>query len=94
MNILAPWKGSNAKLMRGKGHLFFTVMLFNPQKSIKGRKDLSFFSTKKNPALRGEDEGQMIPAARESVIYSSIASLSGRWLVGNGAQERRSMVQS
>lgn len=34
---------------------------------------LSFFSTKKNPAPAGEEEGLMIPATRELLMYSSMA---------------------
>ena len=53
--------------MRGNGYLFFIVMLFKPQKWIQGLRDLSF-STKKNPAPRGEEEGRMIPECSESVM--------------------------
>ena len=27
----APWRGTKAELMRGKGYLFFTVMSFRPR---------------------------------------------------------------
>ena len=77
MKVVPPWSGSNAELMRGNGYLFLTVMLFNPQKSIQGLKVLSFFATKKNPAPRGEEEGQMIPEFRESVMYVSMLSHFG-----------------
>ncbi len=43
---------------------------------MQGRRDPSFFFTKKNPAPAGEEEGRMILAARESEIYFSMASLS------------------
>lgn len=39
---------------------------------------LSFFSTKKNPAPSGDEDGQIIPAAMESEMYFSMAPLSGR----------------
>ena len=44
---------------------------------MQGRRVLSFFSTKKAPVPPGEDEGRMIPAANESFMYWSIASLLG-----------------
>ncbi len=44
---------------------------------MQGRREPSFFPTKKNPAPAGEEEGRMSPAARESEIYFSMASLSG-----------------
>ncbi len=44
---------------------------------MQGRRDPSFFPTKKNPAPAGEEEGRMNLDARESEIYFSIASLSG-----------------
>ncbi len=44
---------------------------------MQGRSEPSFFPTKKNPAPAGEEEGRMSPAARESEIYFSMASLSG-----------------
>lgn len=40
---------------------------------MQGRRDLFFFSTKKNPAPAGEEEGRIIPAASESRMYSSMA---------------------
>lgn len=52
--ISAPWSNSNADAKRGRGYLFLTVILFRPRKSMKGRRVLSFFSTKKNPAPRGD----------------------------------------
>lgn len=39
---------------------------------MHGWTDLSF-STKKNPAPRGEEDGQIIPAARDSTMYRFIA---------------------
>ena len=36
-----------------------------------------FLPTKKKPAPAGEEEGQMIPAARDSPRYFSMASVSG-----------------
>ena len=42
---------------------------------MQGLRVLSFFPTKKNPAPAGDDDRQMIPAARDSARYFSIASL-------------------
>ena len=64
--------------MRGREYLFFTVMSFSPRKSIQGRRVESFFLTKKKTAPRGDDEGRMRPEAKESWMYVSIASFSGR----------------
>lgn len=36
------------------------------------------FPQKKNPALNGEEDGWMIPAGRESLMYLYIVSRSGR----------------
>lgn len=33
--------------------------------------------TKKNPALKGEEEGRIIPVARDSIIHDSMASSLG-----------------
>ncbi len=44
---------------------------------MQGRRDPSFFPTKKNPAPAGEEEGRMNPVARESEMYFSMAPLSG-----------------
>ena len=60
---------------------------------MQGRRDLSFFPTKKNPAPAGNDDGRLIPAAKESLIYLSIALVSGadreknRLLEGGSARE-------
>jgi hypothetical protein len=85
--------------MRGRAYLFLIVMLLSPLKSMHGRRDLSFLETKKNPAPTGEEEGLMMPAERDSLMYFSMASLSGRdklyrRLLGKGAPGRRSMGQS
>lgn len=68
---------SKAEVMSGSGYLFFTVMSFRPWKSMHGRSDPSFSPTKKKPAATGDDEGLMIPVARESWMYLSIAKSSG-----------------
>ena len=93
----APWRGTKAELMRGKGYLFFTVMLFRPRSSIQGHSERSFLLTKKNPAPTGDEDGRMIPAARDSPIYSSMDSRSGqerlnRQLLGRGDPGRRSIA--
>lgn len=64
---------------------------------MHGRKDLSIF-TKKNPAPRGEQDGQIIPTTRDSVIYCSMASPSGHdtlysRLEGRDAPVNKSMAQ-
>ncbi len=56
-----------AEDINGRGYRFFTV---------QGRKEPSFFSTK-NPAPLGDEEERMRPAANDSWIYLSMASLSG-----------------
>ncbi len=74
----AKSRGAKAELIKGRGYLFLIAMLFRPQKSIHGFKVPSFLLTKKKTAPTGEEEGRMIPAARESWMYFSIASCSGR----------------
>lgn len=44
---------------------------------MQERSDLSFFSTKKNPAPAGDEEGQMMPAANKLLMYFSMALVSG-----------------
>lgn len=65
---------------------------------MHGLKVLSL-ATKKKPAPTGEEDGQIRPAANESWIYFSIASLSGQdklysRLAGRGAPGSKSIVQS
>ncbi len=67
MKIRAPCISSGAKDINGRVYRFFTV---------QGRKEPSFFSTK-NPAPLGDEEERMRPAAIDSWIYLSMASLSG-----------------
>lgn len=74
-------------------------MSLRPRKSIHGRSDPSFLPTKKNPAATGEDDGRIIPAASDSLMYFSIATCSGldmlyNRLEGKGAPGRRSIAQS
>lgn len=52
----------------GNGYFVLTIMLLRPQKLIQGWRDLFFFSTKKDSAPTGEEDGWIIPAIRESVI--------------------------
>lgn len=75
--ITESCKGQKAESINGRGYLFFTVMSFSRLSSIQGHKDLSFLSTKKNPALTGKEEGRMRPAAREPWMYFSMPSYSG-----------------
>ncbi len=77
MKMVAPWGSSEADVRSGDGYLFLTVMLLRPLKSMHLCSDLSFFSTKTKPAPSGEEDGRIIPAARDSEIYFSIASHSG-----------------
>ena len=44
---------------------------------MQGRRDLSFLPTNKKPAPADDEEGQMIPAAKEDRMYSSLACRSG-----------------
>lgn len=46
-------------------------------KVIQGLKVKSFFDTKKKTSPIGEEEGQIIPAAKESLMYTSMGSRSG-----------------
>lgn len=48
----------------GVVRFFFPVILFMLWKSMQRRSVSSFFLMKKNPALRGDDDGRIIPAAR------------------------------
>lgn len=77
VNTVAPLRGAKAELMSGMGYLCFTVILLSPQSSMHSLSDPSYLSTKKEPAPTGEAEGLIIPAARESWMYLSIASCSG-----------------
>ncbi len=66
---------------------------------MQGRREPSFFFTKKNPAPAGEEEGRMRPAFKDSLIYLSMASLSGpdreyKRPLGGEVPGRRSMAQS
>ena len=63
------------------------VMSFRGLWSIQGRRDPSFFPTKKNPAPAGEDEGCIKAASNEVVMRSFMAFFSGpemeyRWPLG------------
>ena len=74
-------------------------MSFKPLKSMHGVRDASFLHTKKNPAPRGEEEGHMMPAASELVMYSSVVARSGREMLYRWLQRRvdpgsRSIAQS
>lgn len=84
--------GLKAELRRGRGYMFFSVMLFRP---IQGLRDLSFFG-RSGSRPRGVEEGRMMPAERESLIYFSMASLSVSYnrLDGRVAPVNRLMVQS
>lgn len=67
----APCSESKVAKIRGKGHLLLIVMLYRPRDSVHGCRVLSFFSTKKNPAPNGEDEGRIMPATNKLQIYIS-----------------------
>ena len=65
---------------------------------MQGRRVLSSFSTKA-PIPIGEEKGRMIPAAKESWMYYSIASLSGaereyRCPLGGNVPGNKSIAQS
>lgn len=66
--MVAVWRGSEAEFGRGRGYVFLMVMLFSLLKSMHGHKVPSFFATKKSPVPRGEEEGRIMPATRESLI--------------------------
>lgn len=60
---------------------------------------MSFLATKKKPAPRGDEDGWIMPAARDSLMYFPMASLSGRerlynLLEGKDDPGRRSTAQS
>ena len=66
---------------------------------MQGLRDPSFFPTKKNPAPAGDEEERMIPAARDSLRYFSMTSVSGldrenRRPLGGEVPDLRSMAQS
>lgn len=66
---------------------------------MQGRRVLSLLSTKKNPAPAGEEDGRMMPAASELLMYSSMALVSGAdreksLPLGGDEPGRRSMAQS
>lgn len=88
VNMVAPCSNLDAEDSRDKGYLFLRVILFRSQKSLQGRRVLSFFSTKKKPASTGDVEGRMIkePLLGLDRQYSQ--------LVARGAPGNRSMLQS
>lgn len=53
VNMVAPCSNLDAEDSRDKGYLFLRVILFRSQKSLQGRRVLSFFSTKKKPTSTG-----------------------------------------
>lgn len=59
---------------------------------MQGRSVLSFLSTKKNPAPAGDEDGRMMPAARdderEAMSQYIKSSLGGEELGGGGRRER------
>ena len=59
---------------------------------MHGLREPSFLPTKKNPALAGDDDGWIIPAARDSKRYFSTASVSG--LDRENVPDSRSIAQS
>lgn len=76
MKISVPWIGTKGDWISERGYLFFTVMSFS-RLSMQGHRVLSVFTTKEKPQPK-EDDGRLMPAARESWIYLSMASLSGQ----------------
>lgn len=66
---------------------------------MQGWRVLSLLFTKKKTAPKGEDEGRIMPAARDSERYFSMATRSGlerlyKRLDGKVAPGNRSMEQS
>ena len=66
---------------------------------MHGLRDPSFSPTKKNPAPAGDEERQIMLAARDSLKYLSIASVSGldrenRRPLGGVVLDLRSIAQS
>jgi len=82
-----------------KGIMILDFVSLSLLQSMQGLSVLSFFSTKKNPTPAGEEEGQILPAATASLMYVSMASLSGvdreyRCPLGSAVPGCRSMAQS
>lgn len=57
-----------AESSNGRGYSFLTVISFRPLSAIQGHSDSFFFSSKKNLAPTGEEEGRMRLADRESDV--------------------------
>lgn len=87
-------QGFKRGINKGKWIIVLFVVSLKPQYSMQGRSVLPFFHTKKNPALRGEEEGLINPAISESFMYFSIFQGEKGQPVGSRAQGRRSMEQS
>lgn len=75
--MVASCKSSKVEEMSERGYLFLMVMFLSPIYSMHSLRNMSFFSTKKNPVPPGDEDGQMIPAACESWIYCSMVLVSG-----------------
>ena len=67
---------------------------------MQGLRDPSFFPTKKNPVPAGDEEERIMPAAKDSLKYFSITSVSGldrekqAASGGGGVPDLRSIAQS
>lgn len=68
MKIVAPLKQFEGRRDEWQG---VTLMPMKPQQSVQGLRDPYILSKKKNPVLGGVEEGQMIPAAKSSLLYMS-----------------------
>lgn len=68
MKIVSPLEDFKVRINEGQRVLFLMVISFRPWKSMQGGRFVSFFSTKKKLNPSGEEEGWMMPAARESLI--------------------------
>lgn len=86
-------QGFKRGINKGKWIIVLFVVSLKPQYSMQGRSVLPFFHTKKNPALRGEEEGLINPAISESFMYFSIfqgekGCQVNRWEVGHRGEGR------
>lgn len=66
--------------MRGKGFLFFVVILFKPQKTIQEWSVPSLLPMKKIPMPRGDEERRIMPATMDSLkkVYTFYGLWDGR----------------
>lgn len=77
--MVALWMGLNAKLNRGREICSWWWFCLIPGNQCKGVVSHLSLPQKNKPMPVGEEEGHVMPADRESFMYTSIASLYGQY---------------